>query len=66
MGRRRRAAGRCNVLTWVDEAACSSGKSAYQLPVYSLGVPACNLDRAPILADEMEDKSIVAELEMRK
>lgn len=49
-----------------DDAARSSRPSEYRLPVYSLGAPARNLDKALILTDEMENAAVVSELEMRK
>lgn len=37
-----------------------------KLPVFSMGTPTCNLDKALALADLMEDDAVISKFEMRK
>jgi len=51
----------------LDEDGARSARSRpYRLPVFAMGTPAHNLDKALHWADHLEDEAVVAKLDMWK
>lgn len=49
-----------------EDSARTQKPPNHTLPVFSMGAPLCNLDKALAVADLMEDDAVISKFEMRK